>query len=68
MIVCIVSVMIIKFYFALDVQPCKSLPVYHATRRRLRDKRSLRVYVHKNKTIWRGINKMLWCLLTTYIQ
>jgi len=67
-IVCIVSVMIIMFYFFLDVQLCKSLPMYQATRRHLRDKRSLCVYVHINKTLWCGINKTLWCLLTTYIQ
>ena len=34
----IVSVMIIKFYFLLDVEPCKSsLPMYQARRRHMRD-------------------------------
>jgi len=55
--------MIIKFYlFFLDVQPCKSLPMYQATRRHIRDKSSLRAYVHKNKTLCCGFSKILWCL------
>jgi len=38
----ILSVMIIMFYFFLDVDPCNSLPIYQTIRRHMRDNSSLR--------------------------